>query len=117
VCSSDLQEKSIQSLKSNLEKNEDEHIRTKFILAEAQRKISELTEKCTALEKSEIKLNTKVEIAIGDKKDVIEQMEKSRTKLAELTASNESHAMILAEKDKRLIQLEEQLKGGKYERS
>jgi hypothetical protein len=111
------QEKSIQSLKSNLEKNEDEHIRTKFILAEAQRKISELTEKCTALEKSEIKLNTKVEIAIGDKKDVIEQMEKSRTKLAELTASNESHAMILAEKDKRLIQLEEQLKGGKYERS
>ena len=103
------QEKSTQSLKSNLEKNEDEHVRTKFILAEAQSKVSELTEKCTTLEKSEIKLTTKVEIAISDKKDVLKQMEKLRTKLAELTASNDSHALILAEKDKRLIQLEDQL--------
>jgi len=111
------QKKSIESLKAKLEKNEDEHVRTKFMLSEAQCNTSELTEKCTSLEKLEIKLNTKVEIAISDKKDVLKQMEKSRTKLAELTANNESHEEILAEKDKRLIQLEEQLKGGKYERS
>ena len=111
------QKKSIKALEGTLAQSEDEHVRTKFILAEAKSKVSELTKKCTTLEKSEIKLTTKVEIAISDKKDVLKQMEKLRTTLAELTASNDSHDLILAEKDKRLIQLEEQLKGGKYERN
>jgi hypothetical protein len=102
--------KSIGNLQSKLDKTNEEYTRAKFLLAQAQSDLIDEEKKRSVLEKLEIKLNTKLEDAVTDKKSALNQLENLKTELITAQANYTARDEIIREKDKRLITLENQLK-------
>jgi hypothetical protein len=103
------QSKLYSELQAKLEKVEDAHIQTKSLLVTAQKCLDDESKKRVNTEKSEIKLNTKLEVALIDKIDAIKELKKTQEKLTEMITKFSIHEEVIAEKNKLIAYLETEI--------
>ena len=103
------QSKLYSELQAKLEKVEDAHIQTKNLLVTAQKCLDDESKKRVNTEKSEIKLNTKLEVALIDKIDAIKELKKTQEKLTEMITKFSIHEAVIAEKNKLIAYLETEI--------
>lgn len=103
------QNRSIDDLNVNLNKTSDEFTRVKFMLAQAQSDLKSAKDEKIAVDKTLIKLETRLEDAITEKDGAVNELANVKIDIIEIASKYESRQEIIIEKDKRLVYLEQQL--------